>query len=357
MFPAGQGERSVVLRRPQDAPFRMHLSKEAKLLFRAIFRANPYPSTSIHRELAAHFGLTPKSVQLWFQNQRQRNKGTKLRGSACQSSSSKGNETSMVSVEVSSVQVDAARAAINNWRGFQTTNTTSNIPLRRVPVDIGNNPPNGPSLHNFQCWSNAPQLMPGHQEMTGPLQMPASTIPAVSQPPAAWQQSARIVMSSQPSQRESQCPMEALQPVPQYNRTECGFPGHNVEVVHSPIAWTCQPHYEQQRLQHLSAECDFHSRFEQAGWTYVNPGVPGQPFGAMQWAQAMCGNSFHVALPLPLPPGAHGHEVYQVPYMPNFSSPNNSFPQPMDYWPRAAFQSPSVGYAKDTMSTKSCQPH
>eukprot|EP00965_Chrysotila_dentata_P224677 6194322-Pleurochrysis_carterae.AAC.4 len=50
MFPAGQGERLVVLGGTQEAPLRMHLSKEAKQLFRTIFNANPYPSTSTHRQ-------------------------------------------------------------------------------------------------------------------------------------------------------------------------------------------------------------------------------------------------------------------------------------------------------------------
>eukprot|EP00965_Chrysotila_dentata_P153450 5072225-Pleurochrysis_carterae.AAC.4 len=134
MLPAGQRKWFVVPAGKHKAPLRRQPSNDARQPFLAMFKADLYPSVFTHRrvlgtvcatrppcnfqcmlcrlqallfsanlsivahrELPAHFGLTQKTVQLWFQNQRQRNKCTKLRGSARQSLSlSKDNEASAV---------------------------------------------------------------------------------------------------------------------------------------------------------------------------------------------------------------------------------------------------------------------
>eukprot|EP00965_Chrysotila_dentata_P224676 6194322-Pleurochrysis_carterae.AAC.3 len=286
------------------------------------------------RELAAHFGLTPKNVQLWFQNQRQRNKGAKLRGSAQQSFAAMDNEKSAWPAEVStaSVQVDPARIASGAWRGSHMTSASS-FAFARANLATVNTLPNGGTS---QCWPNAPQPVHIHQGMTAPLRMPPSSTLMVSRPPTGWQAGAAFGMCAQPLQHEGEHSIRAMHPTPQCNRPGWCVSGYNVEVVPSPMPWACRPHSEQQRLQQLSAERDFHSRFEQAGWTCLPIGQPCQPFGAMQWTHAIGGSSLPDSLPLLPPSGAHGHGVYQMQNMPNFSSSSSCKPQRMGCWPGPA---------------------
>ena len=42
-------------------------------VLRAVFLLRRCPSTIERQSLAAHFGCSPRSVQVWFQNQRSRN--------------------------------------------------------------------------------------------------------------------------------------------------------------------------------------------------------------------------------------------------------------------------------------------
>jgi hypothetical protein len=42
-------------------------------VMRAVYLLRPCPSTLERQSLAMHFDCSPRSVQVWFQNQRQRN--------------------------------------------------------------------------------------------------------------------------------------------------------------------------------------------------------------------------------------------------------------------------------------------
>eukprot|EP00965_Chrysotila_dentata_P153451 5072225-Pleurochrysis_carterae.AAC.5 len=108
----------------------------------------------------------------------------------------------------------------------------------------------------------------------------------------------------------------------QYNRPAWGVPGHHVQEMPSPMAWACQPQSGRSPLQQANAEGGIYSSYEQGDWTCVSVGAPDQPFGALQWAQALGGDSIQVSFQL-LPSGAQNHGFCHVKRMPNSSSPSS----------------------------------
>ncbi|KAJ9065738.1 hypothetical protein DSO57_1015642 [Entomophthora muscae] len=58
---------------------RHRMSPYQELLLGGIFRRTSYPSSSLRRRLAAQFDLDPRIIQVWFQNRRQKQRGTNRR--------------------------------------------------------------------------------------------------------------------------------------------------------------------------------------------------------------------------------------------------------------------------------------
>ena len=55
---------------------RWKLDAEQLRILDAQFQLNPLPSLQVRKALAAQFGVSPRKVQVWFQNRRQRLKST-----------------------------------------------------------------------------------------------------------------------------------------------------------------------------------------------------------------------------------------------------------------------------------------
>jgi hypothetical protein len=53
-------------------PKRKRASAHQKAVLMHVFKKNRFPETSLRIKLAKELGMTPRSVQVWFQNQRQR---------------------------------------------------------------------------------------------------------------------------------------------------------------------------------------------------------------------------------------------------------------------------------------------
>ncbi len=53
---------------------RLRLTSRQLSLLQQTLKQTPYPSASTRDKLALELGMTPRSVQIWFQNQRQRRK-------------------------------------------------------------------------------------------------------------------------------------------------------------------------------------------------------------------------------------------------------------------------------------------
>ena len=55
---------------------RSKISPEATVILTRFFEKQPLPDLETRHSLAASLGMTPRSVQVWFQNRRQRSKPT-----------------------------------------------------------------------------------------------------------------------------------------------------------------------------------------------------------------------------------------------------------------------------------------
>ncbi|PRP77694.1 paired mesoderm homeobox protein 2-like [Planoprotostelium fungivorum] len=55
---------------------RQALPQEQREILEALYRSCPYPSLTVRRELAEAFNITPRKVQIWFQNRRAKHKGS-----------------------------------------------------------------------------------------------------------------------------------------------------------------------------------------------------------------------------------------------------------------------------------------
>ena len=55
---------------------RSKISPEATVILTRFFEKQPLPDLETRQSLAASLGMTPRSVQVWFQNRRQRSKPT-----------------------------------------------------------------------------------------------------------------------------------------------------------------------------------------------------------------------------------------------------------------------------------------
>uniref|UniRef100_A0A7S0Q416 Homeobox domain-containing protein n=1 Tax=Coccolithus braarudii TaxID=221442 RepID=A0A7S0Q416_9EUKA len=59
---------------PGLAPQRWSVSRAAKAILEEVYRLERFPSTDMRRRLASDFGVSPRQVQFWFQNRRQRDR-------------------------------------------------------------------------------------------------------------------------------------------------------------------------------------------------------------------------------------------------------------------------------------------
>eukprot|EP00965_Chrysotila_dentata_P257249 6212827-Pleurochrysis_carterae.AAC.1 len=57
-----------------DVPVRWNINEEVKATLQEVYNVTPYPSSEARRQLADQFGVSSKQVQVWFRNQRQRDK-------------------------------------------------------------------------------------------------------------------------------------------------------------------------------------------------------------------------------------------------------------------------------------------
>eukprot|EP00965_Chrysotila_dentata_P250536 6209510-Pleurochrysis_carterae.AAC.1 len=57
-------------------PLRWKVDDDVKTALLSIYQQTQYPSADMRREISAKFGVTEKQVQVWFRNQRQREKYT-----------------------------------------------------------------------------------------------------------------------------------------------------------------------------------------------------------------------------------------------------------------------------------------
>lgn len=62
---AGAGRRLTI------KPKRKRANTQQLEILRSTFKQTPFPASEVRRQLARELGMTPRSVQIWFQNQRQ----------------------------------------------------------------------------------------------------------------------------------------------------------------------------------------------------------------------------------------------------------------------------------------------
>jgi hypothetical protein len=68
-------------------PKRKRASATQLETLKRVFRQTPFPTTECRRKLAKSLGMTPRSVQIWFQNQRQLSRNIMYSASNSSSSS------------------------------------------------------------------------------------------------------------------------------------------------------------------------------------------------------------------------------------------------------------------------------
>jgi len=77
---AGVGTRMAMAVKPK----RKRASRQQLEVLRGTFQQTPFPASEVRRQLARELGMTARSVQIWFQNQRQLARNTvSMKSAAC----------------------------------------------------------------------------------------------------------------------------------------------------------------------------------------------------------------------------------------------------------------------------------
>lgn len=134
MFETFQQTRIGAFKRTFYNPFeikhRKRTSKEQFKILEEAFQENNKPTASERRALAASIGMTPRAVQVWFQNRRAKNRTGGNSGSESQDS---GDNFKLKSPSMSITITDTTNST-SSTRGVERNRPTSQVPLNNGPL-------------------------------------------------------------------------------------------------------------------------------------------------------------------------------------------------------------------------------
>ncbi|KAJ1965384.1 hypothetical protein GGI12_000816 [Dipsacomyces acuminosporus] len=183
---------------PYQVKHRRRTTKEQLVLLEETFKTSPKPTTEIRKALSGVLGMTPREVQIWFQNRRAKQKNQALRDSALARASAEQQQQQQPQLTINT----NLAASLSNLLPLSSSKLPRSAsvdhpqPSPSITPSVGSIP--GPATAVASLKDLPIQLVRRHSDLSTPFVLADSTpaSPTVAGPPSSGSANAALAAAA-----------------------------------------------------------------------------------------------------------------------------------------------------------------